>query len=97
MERSDMIGWIFSSKAVELRDVRGELGWHSRPTNIVDDRVIDQLIEIGDTEAFHVREQGDSQGSSCSGSASSILSIRVRIIASVRPWTSHSEGDRGRT
>ena len=58
VERSDMIGWIFSSKAFELRDVRGELGWHSRPTNIVADRVIDQLIEIGEAEACDVRQQG---------------------------------------
>ena len=55
VERSDMIGWIFSSKAFELRDVGGELGWHSRPTNIVADRVIDQLIEIGEAEAYNVR------------------------------------------
>ena len=55
VERSDMIGWIFSSKAFELRDVGGELGWHSRPTNIMADRVIDQLIEIGEAEACDVR------------------------------------------
>ena len=54
LERSDMIGWIFSSKAFELRVVGGELGWHSRPTNIVVDRVIDQLIEIGEAEACNV-------------------------------------------
>ena len=41
VERSDVIGWTFSSKAFELRDFGGELGWHSRPTNIVADRVID--------------------------------------------------------
>ena len=51
VERSDMVDWILSSKAFELRDVRGELGWHSRPTNIMADRVIDQLIEIGEAEA----------------------------------------------
>ena len=56
MERSDIVGWIFSSKAFELGNVRGELGWHSRPTNIVADRVIDQLIEIGETEAHHIWE-----------------------------------------
>ena len=54
VERSDMVGWIFSSKAFELRDVRGDLGWHSRPTNIVADRVIDQLIEIWEAEACDV-------------------------------------------
>ena len=97
VERSDTIGWIFSSKAFELRDVRGELGWHSRPTNIVVDRVIDQLIEIREAEACHVREQGCSRGSSCGGFASSSPGIRAGIPASVRPWTRHSEGDRGRT
>ena len=64
VERSDMVGWIFSSKAFELRDVGGELGWHSRPTNIVADRVIDQLIEIGEAEACDVWEQRCSRGSS---------------------------------
>ena len=58
VERSDVIGWIFSIKAFELRNVGGELGWHSRPTNIVADRVIDQLIEIGEAEACDVRQQG---------------------------------------
>ena len=58
VERSDMVGWIFSSKAFEHRDVGGELGWHSRPTNIVADRVIDQLIEIGEAEACDVWQQG---------------------------------------
>jgi len=97
VERSDMIGWIFSSKAFELRDVGGELGWHSRPTNIVANRVIDQLIEIREAEACDVREQRCSRGSSCGGSASSSPGIRVGIPASVRPWNIHSEGDRGRT
>ena len=55
VERSDMVGWIFSSKAFKLRDVGGELGWHSRPTNIVADGVIDQLIEIGEAETCDVR------------------------------------------
>ena len=55
VERSDMVGWIFSSTAFVLRDVRGELGWHSRPTNIVADRFIDQLIEIGEAEACDVQ------------------------------------------
>ena len=58
VERSDMVGWIFSSKAFKLRDVGGELGWHSRPTNIIVDRVIDQLIKIGEAEACDVRQQG---------------------------------------
>ena len=55
MKISDMVGWIFSSKAFELGNVGGELGWHSRPTNIVPDRIIDQLIEIRETEACNVR------------------------------------------
>ena len=54
VERLDMIGWIFAIKALKLRDVGGELGWHSRPSNIVADRVIDQLIEIGEAEACDV-------------------------------------------
>ena len=97
VERSDMIGWIFSNKAFELRDVGGELGWNSRPNNIVADRVIDQLIEIGEAEACDVRQQGYGRGSSCGGSASSSPEIRAEITTSVRPWTKHSEGDRGRT
>ena len=80
-----MVGWIFSSKAFELGNVGGELGQHSRPTNIVADRVIDQLIEIGKTKACHVREQGDSRGSSCGGSASSILDSRVDLPLALGP------------
>ena len=97
MERSDMIGWIFSSKAFKLRDVGGELGWHSRPTNIVADRVINQLIEIGEAEACNVQQQGYGRGSSCGGSASSDSGIRAWSTANVRPWTTHGEGDKGRT
>ena len=92
-----MVGGFFSSKAFKLGNVIGELGWHRRPTNIVADRVINQLIEIGEIEACHVREQGDSRGSSCGGSASSGSGIRAWSTANVRPWTRHSEGDRGRT
>ena len=54
VERSKMVRGIFTSKAFELGNVRGELGWHSRPTNIVADRIINQLIEVG--EAGHIRE-----------------------------------------
>lgn len=85
VERSNMIGGMFSSKAFKLGNVKGELGWHSRPTNIVADRVIDQLIEIGETEASHVREQGDGRSSSCGGSASSSLGSSARITATVSP------------
>ena len=92
-----MIGWIFSSKAFELGNFGGVLGWHSRPTKIVADRVIDQLIEIEETEAYHVGEQGDSRGSSCGGSASGIPGIRAGVTTSVRPRTRHSDGDMGRT
>ena len=56
VERSDMVGGIFTSKAFELGNVGGELGWHSRPTNIVMNRIINQLIEIGETKASHIRE-----------------------------------------
>ena len=56
VERSDMVRGIFTSKAFELGNVGGELGWHSRPTNIVADRIIDQLIEVGETETGHIRE-----------------------------------------
>ena len=85
VERSDMVGWIFSSKAFELRDVGGELGWHSRPTNIVADRVIDQLIEIGEAEACNVRQQGYGRGSSRSSSASRRSDIRAWSTNNVRP------------
>ena len=95
MERSDMVGWIFSSKAFELRDVGGELGWHSRPISIVVNGVIDQLMEIGEAEACNVRQQGGGRGRSCGSSASSRAGIRAGRTASVRPWTRH--GGRGRT
>ena len=57
MEGSNMVGWIFTSKAFELGNVRRELCCHSRPTNIMADRIIDQLIEIGETEIGQIREQ----------------------------------------
>ena len=97
VERSDMVGGIFTSKAFELGNVGGELGQHSRPTNVVVDRVIDQLIEIGEAEACDVRQQGYGRGGSCGGFASSSSGIRAGSTTSVRPWTRHSEGDRGRT
>ena len=56
VERSDMVGGILSSKAFKLGNVGGELGWHSRPTNIMADRIIDKLIEVGETEAGHIRK-----------------------------------------
>ena len=56
VERSDMIGGIFTNKALELGNVRGELGWHNRPTDIVADRIVDKLIEVGETEADHIRK-----------------------------------------
>ena len=56
VERSDMIGWIFAIKALKLRDVGGELGWHSRPIRIVVNGIIDQLMEIREAEACHVRK-----------------------------------------
>ena len=41
MEGSNMVGGIFTSKAFEFGNVERELCWHSRPTNIVADRIID--------------------------------------------------------
>ena len=49
-----MVGGIFTSKAFELGNVGGELGWHRRTTNIVADRIIDKLIEFEETEADHI-------------------------------------------
>ena len=80
-----MVRGIFTSKAFELRNVEGELGGHRRPTNIVADRVIDQLIEIGEAEACHIREQRDSRGSSPGSSTSKIPSSRARVSTSIRP------------
>ena len=51
-----MVGGIFTSKAFELGNVGGELGCHSRPTDIVVDRIVDNLIEVGETEASHIRK-----------------------------------------
>ena len=56
VERSDMVRGILASKAFKFGNVVGELGWHSRPTNIVANRIINQLIEIKETEASHIRE-----------------------------------------
>ena len=97
VERSDIIGWIFAIKALKLRDVGGELGWHSRPISIVVNGVIDQLMEIREAKACNVWQHKGGWGSSCGGSASSRVGIRAGRTASVRPWTRHSEGDRGRT
>ena len=56
MEGLDMVGGILTSKAFKLGNVGGELGWHSRPTNIVVDRIINQLIEVGETKVGHISE-----------------------------------------
>ena len=53
-ERSNMVRGIITSKAFELGNIGGELGWHSRPTDIVADRIINQLIEVRETEAGHI-------------------------------------------
>ena len=53
-----MVGGILSSEAFKLGNVGGELGWHSRPTNIMADRIIYQLIEIRETEACHEGGKG---------------------------------------
>ena len=71
VERSDMIGWIFTIKALKLRDVGGELGWHSMPISIVVTGVIDHLMEIGEAEACNVRQHRGGRSSGCDGSARS--------------------------
>ena len=85
MERSDMIGWIFSIKALKLRDVRGELGWHNRPISIVVNGVINQLMEIGEAEACNVRQHRGGRSSGCDGSARSKAGIGAGRTASIRP------------
>ena len=85
VEISNMVRGIFTSKAFKLGNVGGELGWHSRPTNIVADRIIDQLIEVGETETGHIREQRGSRGRSCSGSTRNGPSSSTGVAASTRP------------
>ena len=92
-----MVGGIFASKAFELGNVGKELGGHSRLTNIVADRIIDQLIEIRETKTYHIGEKRDSRGSSRGGSVSNSPNIRAEVATSVRPWTKHGEGNGGRT
>ena len=84
VERSDMVGGILSSQAFELGNVGGELGWHSRPTDIVANRIIDQLIEVGETETDHIREQRGSRGRSRSGSTGNGPSSRTGVAASAK-------------
>ena len=55
-----MVCRIFSSKTFKLGDVGREFGWHNRATRIMVYRVIDQIVKIGKTEAFHIREKGRS-------------------------------------
>ena len=85
MEGSDMVGGILTSKAFKIGNVGGELGWHSRPTNIVADRIIDQLMEVEETEAGHIREQWGSRGRSQGGSTGNRPSSRTRVVAGTRP------------
>ena len=80
-----MVGGIFISKAFELGNVGGELGWYSRPTNIVADRIIYQLIEVGETKAGHIREKWGSRGRSHSGSARNEPSSRTGVAVGARP------------
>ena len=80
-----MVGGIFTRKAFELGNVGGELGWHSRPTNIVADRIVDQLIEIEETETSPIREKRDSRGRSRSGSVGNGPSSRTGVAAGARP------------
>jgi len=85
VERSDVICWIFSIKALELRDVRGQLGGHSELGSIVVNGVINQLMEIGEAEACNVRQHRGGRGSVCGGSARSRAGIGAGRTASVRP------------
>ena len=85
MERPDVIGWIFSIKAFELRDIRGQLGGHSGPCSIVVNGVINQLMEIGEAEACNVRQHRGGRSSGCDGSARSRAGIGAGRTASVRP------------
>jgi len=95
VERSVLVGGSFASKAFELGNVGGKPCWHSRPTNIVANRIINQLIEIGETEADHIREQRGSRGRSRSGSTGSGPSSRTGVRA--RSRTRHGGGRGGRT
>ena len=85
VERPDVIGWIFSIKALELRDIRGQLGGHSGPRSIVVNGVINQLMEIEEAEACNVWQHRGGRSSGCDGSARSRAGIGAGITASVRP------------
>jgi len=85
VERPDVIGWIFSIKALELRDIRGQLGGHSGPGSIVVNGVINQLMEIGEAEACNVRQHRGGRSSGCDGSARSRAGIGAGRTASIRP------------
>ena len=85
MEGFDMVGGILTSKAFKHGNVGGELGWHSRPTNIVADRIINQLIEVGETKANHIREQWGSRGRSRTGSTRNKTSSSIGVAAGSRP------------
>ena len=76
-----MVRGIFTSKAFKLRNVGGELGWHSRPTDIMANRIINQLIEVRETETGHIREQWRSRGRSHSGSTGNGPSSRTGVRA----------------
>ena len=85
VERSNMVGGILAIKAFELGNVRGKLGWYSRPTNIVADMIIDYMIEVGETKAGHIREKRGIRGRSLSGSTGNKPSSRTRVAAGSRP------------
>ena len=42
MEGHNMVLWVLTCLALELGDVRGELGGHVRPRRVVSDRVVGQ-------------------------------------------------------
>jgi hypothetical protein len=46
VERHDMVLWVLTGLALELRDVRGELGRHMRPRRVVSNRVVGQSGQV---------------------------------------------------
>ena len=48
-------------------------------------RIINQLIEVGETETGHIREQRGSRGRSRSGSAGDKPSSRTGVVAGAKP------------
>ena len=64
MERHNVVLWVLTCLALELRDVRGELGGHVRPRRVVSDRIVSQSGEVRQVEASHERQTGGRMGHS---------------------------------